>query len=138
MKIKILQPVEFDVSFIKVDVPVRYEEEDIGNDFPLRKNNSWSGIIELSTGKIVNWPKDKIGDYRLNMKVCDEGKYQLLDSNYTPIGNDEPNCGYVPNKIIPGQYGDYIDLEITDGIVTNWPKNLSTKDFDYAFTSMDL
>lgn len=31
---------------------------------------------------------------------------------------------YVPNGIVPGEYGDYIDLKINaDGIITNWPKN---------------
>jgi len=133
MKITVMKSYKSDVEieFIQINIPVR--DEEIEDGFPLRTNNYWSGIVELSTGRIIDWPKDKMGDYQLFVKVCDMGKYMLMDRNHTYIGNDTPNDGYVPNEIIPGKYGDYVSLEITDGIVTNWPKNFERGSFDGFF-----
>ncbi len=52
--------------------------------------------------------------------MCDAGTYSLYD-----VGGD---ClatinGYVPNGVVPGSYGDYIELKIDEnGFITNWPK----------------
>ena len=117
---------EFDIKTVKVDVAVRYDEEDIPNDFPLRDGDMWSAFIDIETGKIEGWPIGESG--RLQMKVCDEGSYYLLDENRDCIKSIEE--GYVPNGLIPGRYGDYIDLQINEqGIITNWKKNPSFEDF---------
>lgn len=126
MKARVPTIITIDVPYVHVTLPVRYEEEDIPNDFPLRDGDTWAATIEIDTGRILEWPKGiegKIG----NMKVCDEGIYTLLDTDKNEIRTLE---SYVPHGLIPGEYGDYVALDIgADGIIKNWPKNLSLNDF---------
>lgn len=118
MKATIKARKEITITHIRIAVAVRYNEEDIPNDFPLRKGEIWTGTVNIDTGKIEEWPEGKSG--KLAMKVCDEGTYTLLNGTKQIAKRQD----YVPNKVVPGEYGDYIDLEINEhGIITNWPKN---------------
>lgn len=121
MKAIVNRPTDIEVSAIRVVLPVCYEEEDIPNDFPLRKGEIWGpATIELDTGKIREWPQGKEGNIE-SMKVADGGIYTLLGPNGEIIAERND---YVPHGVIPGEYGDYVCLKInTEGIVTNWPKN---------------
>lgn len=120
MKIKVIRPVEVNIETIRIKVPVRYDEEDIPNDFPLRTGDIWEAAVNVDTGVIRDWPQDKSG--KLHMKVCDSGRYTLYDSKGFIV--EEIIEDYVPNGIVPGQYGDYIDLDIShDGTILNWPKH---------------
>ena len=121
---------EIDVAAIYILIPVRYEEEDIPNNFPLRKGDVWEATVDVDTGQIKDWPKGKSG--KMYMKVCDGGIYKLFDRVGDTIGaiiHDYVPCraipgDYVPCRTIPGDYGDYIDLKINaDGVITNWHKN---------------
>ena len=126
MDFKINVPTTFDVKYVSVSIAVRYEEEDIPNDFPLRDGDIWNATIEVETGKILNWPKGQDG--YLQMKVCDEGTYHLLDADKNMVASIVDN--YVPNQLIPGEFGDYVELDINaDGVIKNWPKNPSFQDF---------
>lgn len=130
MKLIVKRPVEIEVSHILIAVAVRYEEEDIPNDFPLRDGDIWRAKVEIDTGKIEGWPQGKTGD--MHMKVCDEGTYTLL----SPAGNEIAKLEneYVPNDVVPGEDGDYIELKIDEnGVITNWPKKLTSEDFDVFF-----
>lgn len=119
MKATVMRPTEIDVYAVRIAVAVRYEEEDIPNDFPLREGDVWRGTVELDTGRIIGWPAGRGGE--MYMKVCDDGTYELLGKDLQSIAIIE---GYVPHGVVPGEYGDYINLEInSDGIITNWPKN---------------
>ena len=124
MKITITRPVEIEVTHIKLELPVRYEEEDMPNDFPLRVKDRWVATIDLETGYIEGWPAGKEGEFY--MKVCDEGVYTLLAR--APDGIDreivaELSGEYVPHGVVPGEYGDYVHLKINGhGIITNWPR----------------
>lgn len=125
MKISIKREVE--VKYLKLDVAVRYEEEHMPNDAPLREGNSWCAIINLHTARIRDWPKGRALSFR-NMKVCDEGIYILLDDNGVEVTRIE---GYVPNKLLPGAYGDYLSLDIDeDGKITNWLSNPTLENFE--------
>jgi hypothetical protein len=139
-----------DVKYIKIEVPVRYDEEDIPNDFPFRKNNMLNFIVEHPTGKILDFPTNYVfpnewiekeqeqerynyiqetGIFHLGMKVTDEGSYYLLDENKEIISKIEQD--YVPDSYsIPGKYGDYLDFKInfTNGIIKNWYGEKSTFD----------
>lgn len=126
MKATIKIEKEVEIAMIKIDVAVRYGEEDISNDFPLRKGDMWSAIVEVDTGKILDWPIGRKGE--MYMKVADQGSYYLLDKEGNTVLSIEDD--YVPHGIVPGQYGDYISLVINDqGIITNWPKRPSLADF---------
>ncbi len=126
MKFKIPTLKEAELKSVQLVLPVNYEEEDIPNDFPLREGDKWSAIIDLATGKIRNWPIGKSGEF--NMKVVDEGCYYLLDENDNQVLSIEQD--YVPNELIPGEWGDYVHLKINeDGTVTNWPTSINIDDF---------
>jgi hypothetical protein len=126
MKAIIKAEKEVEIVMVKVDVAVRYGEEDIPNDFPLRSGNTWSAIINIDEGRVLDWPKGQKG--HLSMKVCDEGSYFLLDSEGNTISSIEND--YVPNELIPGKYGDYIDLHIGEnGFISNWYSKPSLSDF---------
>lgn len=113
------------MKFVRIEVAVRYEEEDMPNDFPMRDGDMWKATVEIDTGRILDWPTGKSGSFY--MKVCDSGTYILWDASGKHIAEIQ---GYCPNDLIPGEYGDYIDLKINDdGIITNWPKTKSLEQF---------
>ncbi len=125
---------EVEAKYLRVHIPVRYDEEDIPKDFPLRievENDKdgydwWDATIEVDTAKILNWPQGITGE--MFMKVCDEGSYFLLDESGETI--KEIIEDYVPNNILPGEYGDYVSLVINEeGIITNWYDSPSFEDF---------
>jgi len=120
MKAKVWIQQEVDIAFIRVVLPVRYEEEDIPNDFPLREDDVWKVIVAIDNGEIQGWPKGIVGEIEC-MKVCDSGTYRLLNHAGEEVASIEND--YVPHGVIPGQYGDYVTLQIdANGIITNWPK----------------
>ena len=119
MKTTIQVSKEIEVTHILIDVPVEYGEEDIPNDFPLRNGDHWNALVNIDTGKIVDWPADA-GAQEIYMKVCDRGTYVLYSSEEKIATREED---YVPNAVVPGEWGDYIELKIAaDGTITNWPK----------------
>lgn len=122
--------VPVDVSFAKLDIPIRYGEEDIPNNFPLRVGSSWSIVVDIETGQIQNWPGlDE--PIRVHLKVVDEGNYYLLDNEQNVIASVEQD--YVPHGLVPGDWGDYVILDIsTTGKIENWPRpeHLNLSDFD--------
>jgi hypothetical protein len=136
MKFNIPAIVEIDVKYVQVSVPVRYEKEDIPNDFPFRENDQWRVTIDAETGYIKDWPVDRYrATYSIHMKVCDQGIYRLLDSEEKELASLED--GYVPS-FFPGEhFGDYIIFDIaSDGKILNW-KKLTQKDIDNWFGETD-
>ena len=126
MKVKILVPKDVDIKFVRVEVAVRYDDEQIPYDFPLRNGDMWKATIDIDDGRILDWQDGKSG--RLYLKVVDEGSYYLIDDEGNEVLSIEEY--YVPNKLLPGKYGDYIDLNIDEkGFITNWYKNPSIFDF---------
>ena len=126
MKTTIKVEKEVEIKYVKVQVAVRYEEEDIPNDFPLRSGDMWNAIIDIDNGIVMDWPKGEKGN--LEMKICDEGSYYLLDENYDTILSIEED--YVPNKLLPGSYGDYLKLHIGEnGVISNWYSKPSIEEF---------
>lgn len=120
MKFPVKQIVEVEVTAIKLELPVRYEDEDIPFDFPLRNGDMWSAVVDIETGKIRGWPQGHPA-CRVDMKVVDGGTYTALGPGNEVIGQAAGE--YVP-RCIPGGPGDYVELEIDEqGVITNWPKN---------------
>lgn len=111
---------EVEVAYVRIFVPVRYDEEDIPNDAPMRSGDTWAAIVDVATGQIQDWPQGQ--SLTLSMKVCDEGHYALLDDRKAEIAKHQNY--YVPHCTVPGEYGDYIKLEIDEkGVITNWHPN---------------
>lgn len=120
MKVTIRKPVEIEVKYVRIQAAVRYDEEDIPNDFPGRKGDIWDVTVDIDTGRVLDWPEC----YKASvcMKVCDSGTYTLLAPDKSVISELENE--YVPTDCVPGGDGDYIEMEINaDGFCTNWPTN---------------
>jgi hypothetical protein len=111
-----------DVARVEITVPVRYDEEDMPNDYPFRHGDVWKIIVDANTGEIRDFPKDAKYDKDLYMKVCDEGTYVLKSASGFDLFAD-PNH-YVP-AFVPNEYGDYIDFKIKNGVITNWKSDIN-------------
>ncbi len=119
MKITIPVPHEIDLAHIRIEAAVNYGEEEIPNDFPGRRGDLWAAAVDIDAGKIEGWPAGRAEKMHLTVKDC--GTYFLFDRVGNLVGKREQN--YVPHGIVPGKYGDTIELEIAaDGTVTNWPR----------------
>ena len=116
-----------DVKYIHLAVNVRYEEEDMPNDFPGRADDVWIAMIDIENKKVMGWPEGVEAEFS-QMKVCDEGTYKLLDENKKIVLSRD---GYVPNSLLPGEYGDYLSMKISgDGTIENWNPNANLSDFE--------
>lgn len=126
MIIEITATKQVNVQYIKLSVPVRYDDEDMPYDFPLRDGDIWEATINIDNNQIENWPQGQSGKF--SMKVCDEGSYFLLNENKEVIAEIIEN--YVPNNVIPGKYGDYVNMNIDEtGKIVNMPTKLNFDQF---------
>lgn len=77
-------------------------------------------VIELETGKVINWPKE-LGHFDFyDFKLCDSGIYILMKT-LQESEDDLRYEGYVPGCIGKGGYGDYFEFEINeDGHIQDW------------------
>lgn len=130
MKIKLKIEKEFDAKFLQVQAGVRYWEdasvngvEDTeGELIPCRVGDDWQPLIELESGKILNWETGKTAD--IHYKVCDDGNYILLDENE---GEIKSIAGYVINDLAIGEsgFGDYIIMKVDEnGLIEGWSPTL--------------
>lgn len=115
-------------AYLNMSVAVRYDEEDMPNNAPLRDGDVWSAVVDLYTKKIVDWPVGqelKIED----MKITDQGLYEIMDKDKNVLISID---GYVPNRLLPGDYGDYLSLTINaEGEITNWLSSANLHDFEH-------
>lgn len=119
MKATVMRPVEVEVTHIRLDLAIRYGDEEMPYDFPFRHNDMWTAIVNIDTGEIEDWPEGHAA--KLHLKVVDCGTYTLL-CDQEAVARKESD--YVPHGVVPGQYGDYVILHIDDaGRITNWPRN---------------
>lgn len=126
MKATVMKPVEIEIERVVVTLPVRYDDEDFPYDFPGRDGDDWRAAIMVGSGQILGWPEGK--EAYMHMKVVDGGCYTLYAPNGERVGEIDRN--YVPHGLIPGEYGDYVILDIGgDGVIKNWPENPSVDEF---------
>ena len=138
MKVTVPTTKEINVTHVLIEVPVNYGDEEIPFDFPLRNvhdlnnNDMWRARVNIDTGKIEGWPANA-GARDLYLTVGDGGTYTLFACTDVAVAKLDEQ--YVPNGLIPGRYGDTIELKIAaDGTITNWPKH---PDLDAFFVSRD-
>jgi len=125
MKIKVTRTIteEIDIAYLSIEVP--YDDDDEIPEYIHEGRNTLKFLIDLDRRKVVDWPEGN--HYDLHLKVCDRGIYRLLDPNMGELAIIYQD--YVPDGV-PGAYGDYITLRITnDGTVTNLPRKYNFSDF---------
>lgn len=125
MKAKFTVTKEFDIEYLFVEAGVRRWEDGIINgiedkdgNIPCRDGDCWKPLININTGKIVNWTQGVKAS--IHYKVCDNGTYKLLDINMELIKKIRD---YVPKILSPKVegWGDYITMDIdSDGQISNW------------------
>jgi len=120
-RVKVLQEIE--IKTVVIDLKPRYigdtDDDDMPTDFPLLDDSKthWCVRVDIDTGIIEGWPDGETRD--MHVKVCDEGIYRLLDANGAEVAMI---ADYVPHGVVPGSYGDYVELAIDGaGRITNWP-----------------
>lgn len=131
MTIEITKKETVDIKFLQVSAGVRYWEDGVvcgvddeeGALIPHRVGDRWEPKIEIESGRIVDWPANVSAS--LHYKVCDDGKYSLLNESCSIVLQKE---GYVPDVMCPKEegYGDYIIMDINEeGFIQNWKPDLS-------------
>lgn len=119
MKVTVKKPVEIDIAYVLLVLAINYGDEEIPNDFPLREGDTWKAKVNIDTGVIQDWPAGKEADVHITVK--DSGSYSLLDSAGKELALIDG--GYVPHGVVPGSYGDTVEIKINaEGRITNWPK----------------
>lgn len=125
-----------DVRFVKIDAGVRYWEDGVVNGeedislfdtkgigtpampFAIKVKEKptdniysdhyrWQPVIDIEKGCIVGWPKGTTA--QVHYKICDDGTYYLLDSDFKQLYELE---SYVPDFI--GEDGDYLIMSIDE------------------------
>jgi hypothetical protein len=134
MKIKIKVEKEVDIKYCQVKAQVRYwddatvdgVEDTEGTLIPCREGELWCPLINIETGVITNWEQGKTAD--VHFKVCDAGSYYLQDEYGVEVLSIEDD--YVPNSLIPGNYGDYIVMTVDgEGKIKEWKTPADLSDF---------
>ena len=129
MKARMKVTKEVEIEKIIIAINIRYvgddEDDDVPRNFPLLNGSLWKATVMVDSGQIEEWPGGEARN--LFCKVCDSGAYTLIDGDGEIVVQRE---GYVPNGIVPGKYGDYVDLKInSDGVIENWPTHPDLSDF---------
>ena len=126
MKVTVIKKEEVEIKFVSIDINPRHLDEE-EKPVPLIHGERWNVIVDIDTGKIRDWPQGEEREYY--WKICDAGSYHLLDEDeriQLSINNN-----YVPNNLLPGEWGDYLDLKINgEGVITNWLSNPTSEDFN--------
>jgi len=137
VKIKMKVQVERDVKFLKAECGVRYwedaevngaEDDEDNPAIPFKVGDTWCPVIDIEAGTILDWPAGTTAS--THYKVCDDGRYSLLDENKTEVVTID---GYVPKIMCPGGsgYGDYVIMKIgPDGKIDGWHQDLSAFEGD--------
>lgn len=138
MKRKITRKVTEEIEIKKIEILIPIDE--ITDHTPaipealqkaLQSLGKWRLLVDVDTGKVENWPADA-GALDLYCKPRDGGTYRLIGLDDKVITTLD---SYVPNSVIPGDYGDYIGLKIdASGVIQNWPKD---PDFGVFFGEED-
>lgn len=125
MKAKFTVTKEFDIEYLFVEAGViRWDDgimngiEDKDGNIPCRDGDCWKPLININTGKIVNWTQGVRAT--IHYKVCDNGTYKLLDVNMELIKKIRD---YVPKMLSPKAegWGDYIIMDIEpNGQINDW------------------
>ena len=111
-----------DCKLLIVRAEVRYwedstfdgvEDSEEGEFAPFKSGVFWNPIIDLDSGKIVNWPQGTVA--AIHYKVCDQGEYWLADASAVKLAKWKGS--YVPDKFLchgDEGFGDYIIFAVNE------------------------
>lgn len=118
---------EVEIWAMRIEIPAQ-DIENV-NDLPkeIIRGDTLRLTFVIPQGIIIDWPPNVLGEYTIYGKVCDNGSYYLLDNNYEVISKIEED--YIPNRVIPGEFDDYINLKIRNGKIQNMYKTFLFTDF---------
>jgi hypothetical protein len=129
MKTTINVKTEVEIKTLHVSAKVRYWEdgtlngkEDKDGEMPCRDGDNWCPIIDIDSGKILNWKQGTTAE--IHYKVCDCCYWELKDEKGNTLTSKD---GYVPGTLAPKEagYGDYIIMDIDeDGLIADWDFDL--------------
>jgi hypothetical protein len=122
---------EVEVRYLLAKVGARYWEDtevngvadEKGELIPCREGQFWCPIIELETGKIINWEQGKTAE--VHYKSVDRNEFILLDKAQNEKVTIE---GYVIDMMCPKEsgWGDYVIMDIDEnGFIQDWKVNLN-------------
>ena len=131
MKITLKTEKQFEAKYLLAEVGVRYWEDasvngiddENGDLIPCRDGDLWKPLIELESGKIINWENGKYAS--IHYKSCDNNVFKLLDAEKNVIIEIED---YVIKMMCPKRegYGDYVIMDInSNGFIENFKWDLS-------------
>jgi len=117
----------YNLTKLNIFVPVRYQEEDIPNNFPCRSSDKLYLDIDLEKNKIINYKWHE--PVKLYLEVDDSGSYTVfgkdLDEDY-PVESVilELHNDYVPACLSKNGYGKNLVLDIDEnGFLNNFEFN---------------
>lgn len=115
------------------DTEVNGQEDTTGTLIPFRRDAMWCPVIELATGKFLNWPQGTTA--AIHYKVCDQGEYWLGDAAGKKAVKWKGS--YVPDELLcvgdtGSGYGDYIIMKVSgDGSIVGWePRSIDPSEWD--------
>lgn len=108
------------------DATVNGQRDRNGTLIPCRDDNYWNPIIEVDSGKIINWRENTKAD--IQYELWRDIKCTFFDSEGNEVLKIE---GYMPDLMLPTGYG-YSNLILMDvdenGVIQRWNPDLF--DFD--------
>lgn len=118
MFVEVMEPVSKQVLGIRVQVPVRYDDDvEALGDLPFLRGRTLTMDLDFEERRVRDWPEGRVAD--IHLKVVDEGSYTLLgvrDEHVKALSRE-----YVPDCLPGEHYGDYLMLSVDGaGNVAGW------------------
>lgn len=128
MKFRVPSNVEIDIAHVEIVIP--FDDDDaVPVDLPARsdESNTLTFRVYIDSGNLMAWP-DAYPSCCVYVKAVDAGCYRLFTEDGDLLAARE--CEPVPHGVVPGDYGDYVELHIAQGgRITNWPKAPDVSEF---------
>lgn len=133
MKVQVNRIITAEAKTLHVEAGVRYwedseingaEDDNENPKMPCIVNGVWCPIIDIDTGKILNWDVGVSAD--IHYKVCDSGCYRIKGGGGGVLFDLLHE--YVPRMLCPKEngYGDYIIMDIDkQGFIKDWKADFS-------------
>lgn len=132
-KIKIPKMTEQEVTTLRIDVgPLYWDDAEVngvkdsenGDMIPFKDGDKWKLDIDLSSGKIKDWPFGTSAKVYYNFcETGEDGYYALLDKD----GNTLFTLSVEEFYFVPSMLGPYISFNLDideEGFIKDWQCNL--------------